>query len=242
MNGVNVWGYASGQELLDFLGSYSLTRAPGAEWEYSNLGFSLLGMAEEAVGLAAYETLIAEKITEPLALHDTRIVLTRAQKTRLAKGYRAGGAAAPIVASSGESLAAGALRSTIQDMALYLRENMSRMGTTLGGVLLMTQRPAAIGGNPNAMSGLGWNITASGNCETSASRRTVRRRDSPRISASLDRAKRDLSCCATDRMQARTWRHASMRRSASQGCRWRMALSSVIRIAELRPWSCSREA
>ena len=39
------------------------------------------------------------------------------------------------------------------------------MGTTLDGVLLRTQRPEAIGGNPNARSGLGWNITAPGTAD-----------------------------------------------------------------------------
>ena len=162
VNGVLTWGYASADELLAFLNAYKLTRAPGAQWEYSNLAFALLGMAEEKAGGSTFENLVLSKIGTPLGLRDTRVVLSAGEKARLAQGYAANGEKAPPIAVSGEALAAGALRSTIQDLATYLVANIDPDATKLESVLALTQQPQAKGPSPSAAAGLGWNIIAQG--------------------------------------------------------------------------------
>ena len=162
VNGVLTWGYASADELLSYLNAYKLTRAPGAQWEYSNLAFALLGMAEEKAGGSTYENLVLGKIDGPLGLRDTRVVLSAAEKARLAQGYAANGDKAPPVAASGETLGAGALRSTIQDLATYLVANIDPAATKIDSVLALTQQPQAKGASPNGAAGLGWNISAPG--------------------------------------------------------------------------------
>jgi serine-type D-Ala-D-Ala carboxypeptidase/endopeptidase len=152
------------------LAEVSLTHAPGTQWEYSNFAFGMLAMAEEKVGNAPYETLVVNKIAGPLGLHDTRITLTAAEKARLAQGIGLNGDPVPPVATSGESLGAGAFRSTIQDLALYLAENIDPGTTKLASVLELTQQKQAIGANANFVAGLGWNISSPGTPRESISK------------------------------------------------------------------------
>jgi CubicO group peptidase (beta-lactamase class C family) len=162
VNGVLTWGYATAGEIEQALSAYTLTRLPGSQWEYSNFAFSLLGLAEEKAGGAPYENLVLSKVGGPLGLRDMRIVLTTAEKARLAQGYGDNGTPAPPVASSGGALAAGALRATIQDLALYLRANIDPGSTSLASVLELTLQRQAIGAKPGNAAGLGWNIASIG--------------------------------------------------------------------------------
>ena len=45
---------------------------PGAAWEYSDLGYILLGRAIEVAGFGSLDRLLAEKVTAPLGMRDTR--------------------------------------------------------------------------------------------------------------------------------------------------------------------------
>ena len=48
----------SAEQLYDFLSTYTLTRDPGAKYEYSNLGGGLLGQVLAVRAGADYETLL----------------------------------------------------------------------------------------------------------------------------------------------------------------------------------------
>lgn len=157
VDGVQVSGYSSDDEVYKFLNGYQLTRAPGSRWEYSNLANGLLGMAEEQAGKSSYEQLVLEKLTGPLGMPDTRIQLSAQQKTRLAQGYTDGGQNAVPFATTGDTLAAGALRSTTRDLAVYLAANIDPTGNGLEPVLRMTQAPQAKA-SQNITMGLGWLI------------------------------------------------------------------------------------
>ncbi|MGE5291137.1 MAG: serine hydrolase [Micromonosporaceae bacterium] len=76
-------GYAAGQ-LYEFLSGYTLTREIGSEYEYSNLGFGLLGHALARRAGMSYEQLVSERIQKPLGMTMTAISLTQAMKQRLA--------------------------------------------------------------------------------------------------------------------------------------------------------------
>ncbi len=162
INGVVVWGYATDQELFAFLKSYQLTRAPGAEWLYSNLANALLGVAEEQVGQAGYEELVVNQIAGPLGLSDTRATLSAAEQANLAQGYQENGQPAPAFAETGASLGAGGLRSTAQDLAIYLVANIDPDTTGLAPVLEMTQQRQSFGPKTTVSMGLGWLITNPG--------------------------------------------------------------------------------
>jgi len=74
-------------QLYEFLSGYTLTREIGSEYEYSNLGFGLLGHALAARAGTSYEQLVRERILKPLGVTMTGISLTPAMKQRFALPY-----------------------------------------------------------------------------------------------------------------------------------------------------------
>jgi D-alanyl-D-alanine-carboxypeptidase/D-alanyl-D-alanine-endopeptidase len=70
-------GYTAAQ-LYEFLSGYTLTRQIGSEYEYSNLGFGLLGHALALRVGTSYEQLVSERILKPLGMTMTGIPLTQA--------------------------------------------------------------------------------------------------------------------------------------------------------------------
>ena len=77
------------KRLLAFLDRYQLTRAPGSEWEYSNLGVGLLGYLLTRAAHTDYETLLRDRITRPLHMNDTMITLPPTDAARLAPAFDA---------------------------------------------------------------------------------------------------------------------------------------------------------
>ena len=66
-------GTAEGHDrILAEVLSLPLSRSPGAGWEYSDLGFMLLGRAIEVAGFRSLDRLLEEKVTGPLGMRDTR--------------------------------------------------------------------------------------------------------------------------------------------------------------------------
>src|SRR5581483_6530669 len=64
-------GGCTPEDLYQFLSSYQLTRNPGAEYEYSNLGACLLGLAIESKAGKPYPELLMERICRPMGLNHT---------------------------------------------------------------------------------------------------------------------------------------------------------------------------
>ena len=52
--------------------SLPLSHDPGTGWEYSDLGYMLLGRAIEVAGFRSLDRLLAEKVTAPLGMRETR--------------------------------------------------------------------------------------------------------------------------------------------------------------------------
>ncbi|MEK6696333.1 MAG: serine hydrolase domain-containing protein [Candidatus Deferrimicrobiota bacterium] len=66
-------GTAEGHDrILAEVLSLPLSRDPGAGWEYSDLGYMLLGRAIEMAGFRSLDRLLAEKVTNPLGMRETR--------------------------------------------------------------------------------------------------------------------------------------------------------------------------
>jgi D-alanyl-D-alanine-carboxypeptidase/D-alanyl-D-alanine-endopeptidase len=88
-------GYTAGQ-LYEFLSGYTLTREIGSLYEYSNLGFGLLGHALALRAGMTYERLLSERILKPLGITMTGITLTPAMKQRLALPHGERGDLVPV--------------------------------------------------------------------------------------------------------------------------------------------------
>lgn len=147
--------------LLAFLGGHRLTRDIGAQFEYSNLGAGLLGYLLARRAGTDFESLVAERITRPLGMDDSRVVLTADQRARLAAGHDA--ALRPTGPWDFPTLAgAGALRSSVNDMLDFLA-----LATGLASSALTPAANALLaedwqGATANVRSALGWAVLLRG--------------------------------------------------------------------------------
>jgi serine-type D-Ala-D-Ala carboxypeptidase/endopeptidase len=142
--------------LYAFLSSYTLTRDPGAVYDYSNLGAGLLGHLLTLVGKQSYEELLTARITGPLGMKSTRVALGPDDRARFAEGHDADGlAVAPWDQTT--LVGAGGIRSTAEDMLIFLRANLGQVKSPLAAALalMLVPRHDTEGGPPGAI-GLGW--------------------------------------------------------------------------------------
>ncbi|HEX6628800.1 MAG TPA: serine hydrolase, partial [Gemmatimonadaceae bacterium] len=141
------------QQMYDFLSSYQLTRDPGAEFEYSNLGVGLLGhVLSRATGLS-YEELERQRVWAPLGMTNTAITFTPWMKAHLAIGHDPEGKVAgnwdlPTLAG------AGAIRSTTNDMLKFLDANLHPERGALQRAMAFAHEERAPAGN--MAIGLNW--------------------------------------------------------------------------------------
>lgn len=156
--------YASYTEtnLKQFLSHYALTNAPGAKYEYSNLGVSLLGTALAGCTNTPFSSLLQSEVLAPLGMRDTGFAL--ASRARLMPGFDEN--LRPAAPWTGAFLApAGGLYSTMRDMLRYVRANLAAPQGTIGKALAMTQVPRAPTDGPAYVKiGLIWDVnTLNGN-------------------------------------------------------------------------------
>ena len=124
-----------------FLGGYRLKIPPGSRFEYSNLGMGLLGYALSARKTTTYDRLVSVSLCAPLGMKDTGVSLTLSQQGRLARGYSALGLPVRNWGFQETFAGAGALRSTAQDLIVFVRANLELTTTPLVRALAETQAP-----------------------------------------------------------------------------------------------------
>ena len=76
------------QELTDLVKKVSFSNPPGVAYEYSNLGFALLGRIITIVAGKPYQQYIRDVILKPLGMHDTYWEYGEVPPEKLAHGYR----------------------------------------------------------------------------------------------------------------------------------------------------------
>lgn len=144
-------------DLKAWLGSFELTRTPGSGWEYSNLGYALLGLALSHRADRSYEELLKRKILDPLGLAGTFLHPPVRAAVHFAAGHDAKLHPVPA-ADFGIFAPAGALLSTVEDLGHFVRAVMPGSGSPLepsARRLLQTLRPAPPAGGQQA---LGWEV------------------------------------------------------------------------------------
>ena len=149
------------EQLYAFLSKCKLTKDIGTKYEYSNLGTGLLGHVLGLRSNADYETLVKTKICKTLGMTSTSITLTEEMKNRLAKGYDKS-----LDETKNWDIAvlagAGAIRSSINDMLLFLEANMGLTETALS-LPMSEQHKEQRKAGPKMSIGLGWHILATRN-------------------------------------------------------------------------------
>ncbi len=144
-------------QLGEWLGTLALDRDPGSQYEYSNVGFGVLGQALCHKAGSDYETLVRKEICDPSKLPNTTVTLSVEQRTRLAYPYDE--ALDLTVNWELPALAgAGALRSNTVDMARYVAANLGLIDSPLAKALAATHEPREPGRGKNQI-GFAWQIS-----------------------------------------------------------------------------------
>lgn len=121
---VDPYSHLEPQFLFDYLAAAEDKRAPG-RFEYSNLGVGLLGHVLELVTGKSYETLVVQKVLEPLSMNTTAITATAEINERLAQGYTAKGVATGAWTFASLA-AAGAFYSNAENMVRFIQANLQQ--------------------------------------------------------------------------------------------------------------------
>jgi CubicO group peptidase (beta-lactamase class C family) len=154
----NPYADYTAEQLYQFLSNYQLTRDIGSQFEYSNLGGALLGLALARRAGMDYETLVRKRITGPLGMISTGITLTPEMKARLAVGHND-----KLEVTSNWDLptfaGAGALRSSANDMLTFLAANLGYLKSPLAPAMAAMLASRRKTGSPGTGEiGLGWLI------------------------------------------------------------------------------------
>jgi len=143
-------------DLYKFLATYQLPRDPGVEWEYSNLGMGMVGVAVSRRAGVDFETLVRQRITGPLGMTSTYLATPAALSPRLATGYDAFLHPVGPIAIGPAEAAAGQIRSSANDMLKLLAAETGLTKTPLKpamDAMLTEDRPGMRGSFRQA---LGW--------------------------------------------------------------------------------------
>lgn len=116
------------KQLHRFLARYQLQRSPGTTYEYSNLGYGILGWVlpqvysqKTGIRQIGYEDLLKQYVTEPLKLEQTTSTLHQSQL--FVQPYNR--MKMPVIPWSFDVLAgAGSIQSSMVDQMRYLEWNI----------------------------------------------------------------------------------------------------------------------
>ncbi|MBK9270894.1 MAG: serine hydrolase [Saprospiraceae bacterium] len=137
------------QDLLDYL--QKPEEITDKNYQYSNLGFGILGMILERVSMKSFDQLLKEEITASLNMNSTGV--GDSVSSNLAQGYDANGKPTcywnfPVLG------AAGAIRSNIKDLVRFGKAQLA-MGK-MSEIFTATRKP--VGAIPGGQISKGWHI------------------------------------------------------------------------------------
>jgi CubicO group peptidase (beta-lactamase class C family) len=153
----------SNAQLHQFLAGYELPRQSGMKWDYSNIGYALLGQVLGARAGTDYEALLRTRIIAPLGLNSTDVTSSPSMKAKLAVGHDGSLHPTPPISTvpiMAVMTPAGGVLSTVNDLLTFLSVAIGYEPSPLApamATMLSARRPAS-GGE----QGLGWMITGKG--------------------------------------------------------------------------------
>ncbi|WP_426333516.1 serine hydrolase domain-containing protein [Paenibacillus silvae] len=142
-NRYNPYSRYTEQDLLAFLADADYTEQIGS-FEYSNTGMGLLGYILCKVTDSTYDALLKKYITNPLNMMETASVLNTEQNSRLVDGYTSTGKVMPHWDMNGVHDGAGAIRSSVHDMSLFVQANLNE-DHALAAAMQQSHVPVRIG-------------------------------------------------------------------------------------------------
>jgi len=145
--------------VLECLSRYVPKHAPGTHYEYANFAFGVLGIALARRAGKSYETLLMERICNPLGLNHTRITLTNEMQRHLVQGHDLD--LKPVARWNVPALPGMAfVCSNAKDLTVFLKVCMGLTPSPLReplARLLQTRGTTSLAGTD---TGLGWFVTS----------------------------------------------------------------------------------
>lgn len=144
------------QRMFSYLKNFKPYREVGINYEYSNFAVGLLGNILAIQNHTSYEQLLATRITVPLKMQHTFVAIPAKYTTDFAQGYNEKGeATSPWDLNA--LVAAGGMRSTVNDLVKYLNANMNKAPAKLQKSIGLTHQITFEKGQN--VIGLGWHIS-----------------------------------------------------------------------------------
>ncbi len=144
---------------FEFLNGHDLVRDIGSKYEYSNYGMGLLGLLLSRHGGKSYEHLVKERILEPLDMSDTMITINGDDR------FVSGHDSMKAVVSQWDfdaAAGAGAIRSSLNDMMVFLRANMGQLDTKLSNAISLSHEQQVTREEAGSHVALGWHTENDG--------------------------------------------------------------------------------
>ena len=128
--------------IYDYLTNYvTLVFTPGSDWLYSNTGMGLLGHVLGLIDGTSYETLVSRDVFDVLGMGSSSLFLTDAQLDNLALGHSSSRTVTPNYTANDIYQGAGFIKSSLDDMLIYLKAHMRLTATPLNAALEYTREP-----------------------------------------------------------------------------------------------------
>ena len=148
-----------------FLSQHELRRDPGAEYEYSNLGFHLLGHALGRASGTSFTDLVKRRLLQPLGMSQTGYDLEGEGVEWMARGHRRLAVTSYNTGTEARR-GAGGLRSNVLDMLEYLKANVGPPTNVAEQALRDAHAPRSAFGDRGSRVGLAWVTTVAGGRST----------------------------------------------------------------------------
>lgn len=144
------------QALFSYLKGYKRHNKPDSIYEYSNLGYGIIGELLAYRNNSSYAELIEKTICKPLHLENTIVFPSGDQLQHFIPTYNSEGKLTPhwhFQAMSG----AGSLKTTITDLLKYAEVNLNVPNSPLGKAIEQTHKPSWLLSETQDL-GLAWHI------------------------------------------------------------------------------------
>jgi serine-type D-Ala-D-Ala carboxypeptidase/endopeptidase len=145
--------------LYAFLSSHELRRDPGEAYEYSNVGYGLLGHALARAAGTGFRELLHQRVLQPLGMTMTGYSLDGDAAEWMVEGHRFG-AVVPRWSVTEAMEGAGGLLSTAGDLLRYVAAGLEPPRTELQRAMRLAREIHVPGEREREGQGLGWRTVA----------------------------------------------------------------------------------
>lgn len=144
------------KNLYEFISNFELSRDVDSKWQYSNIGYALLGDILAIVEQKDFATLVNQRICRPLSMNSTFFSLPPKQKLVIAPGHNETGQ--PADAWDLALAGGGGLRSNVNDLLNFAAANLGFINTGLLSAMELTHVLQAKKDGNDTYTTMGWTL------------------------------------------------------------------------------------